>query len=135
MPLLFKKRISKTSSIYNLLQLSIDNDKPNTTNTSKKKAETATWFWNKSANKTDLNLKNEGSRDIDRKDLEKQSKIKQVVYFKAFQIELKLKKEEKKNLCDGYEKGSKRTQMRHNKSIWDLEIKVLKIYNIQTIWQ
>lgn len=41
------------------------------------------WFWNKSANETDLKLEEKNSRNIDGKYLEKeQSKIEQVINFK-----------------------------------------------------
>lgn len=76
-----------------------------------------TGFQNKSANETDSNWEDEGSKDIDREDLEKgQSKTKQTVSPKASQIELKQKKEGKQNFHGRYGKSLKKTQMRHNKS-------------------
>ena len=132
----FKKRRLETSSVHNSLQPSIDNDKPNTTDTNDEEAETATWFWNESANETDSDSEDEGSGDVDGEDLEGgQSKTEQAVSPKASQIELKWKKEGEQNLCGGYRKGSKRTQMRHNKSAQDLDTEASKTYNIQALWQ
>ena len=73
---------------------------------------------------------------MDGKDSEgEQSKTEQAVSHKASQVELKLKKEGEHNLRDGYRKGSKRTQMKHNKSARDLEKEASKTYNIQVLWQ
>lgn len=119
-----------------MLQPSVDNDKPNITDTSDEKAETTTWFWNESANETDSDSEDEVSGDVDEKDLERgQSKTELAVSPRAPQIELKGKKEVEQKLCGGYGKGSKRTQIRHNKSAWDLEIEASKIYKIQTLCQ
>ena len=94
--------------------------------------ETTTWFWNESA---DSDEEEEDVGDVDGKNLEGQSKTEQAISHKASQVELKWKKEGENNLRGGYGKGSKRTQMRHNKSARDLEKEALKTYNIQALWQ
>ena len=138
---LFKKRRLEASSVHNLLhQPSVHNDKPNTIDTSlagdtSDEEETATWFWNESANETDSDEEEEDVRDVDGKNLEGQSKTEQAISHKASQVELKWKKEGENNLRGGYGKGSKRTQMRQNKSARDLEKEALKTYNIQALWQ
>lgn len=51
---------------------------------------TTTWFWNESANETDLESEEEGSRDVDRKYLKgEQSKTEQAVSPKASRFVLK----------------------------------------------
>lgn len=50
------------------------------------------------------------------KNLERQFKPEQTISHKALQVELKWKKNGKNTFCNGYGKGSKKTQMRHNKS-------------------
>ena len=123
----FKKRRQEASSVHNLLQQppSVHNDKPNTIDTSpadtSDEEETTTWFWNESANETDSDEEEEDVGDVDGKNLEGQSKTEQAISHKASQVELKWKKEGENNLRGGYGKGSKRTQMRHNKSARDLE--------------
>ena len=136
----FKKRRQEASSVHNLLQQpSVHNDKPNTIDTSpadtSDEEEIATWFWNESADETDSDEEEEDVEDVDGKNLEGQSKTEQAISHKASQVELKWKKEGENNLCGGYGKGLKRTQMRHNKLAQDLEKEASKIYNIQAIWQ
>lgn len=137
---LFKKRRLEASSVHNLLQQpSVHNDKPNTIDTSpadtSDEEETATWFWNESANETDSDEEEEDVGEGDGKDLEEQSKTEQAVSHQASQAELKWKKDGENNLRGGYRKGSKSTQMRHNKSARDLEKEASKTYNIQALWQ
>ena len=91
---LFKKRKLEASSVYNLLQQpSIHNNKPNTIDTStadtSDEKETATWFWNKSANETNSDKEEKEVGGGDGKDLEEQSKTKQAVSHQASQAELK----------------------------------------------
>ena len=138
----FKKRRLEASSVHNLLQPSVHNDKPNTIDTSPADTsddeETPTWFWNESANETDSDSEEEEEDigDVDGKDSEgEQSKTEQAVSHKASQVELKWKKEGEYNLRGRYGKGSKGTQMRHNKSARDLEKEASKTYNIQVLWQ
>ena len=50
-------------------------------------------------------------------------------------MEIKWNKVGKRNLRGEYGKGSKSTQMRHNKSARDLEKEASKIYNIEALWQ
>ena len=119
---LFKKRKLEASSVHNLLQQpSVYNDKPNTIDTSpantSDEEETATWFWNESANETDSDKEEEDVGEGDGRDLEVQSKTKQAVSHQTLQAELKWKKDGEHNLCGGYRKGLKSTQMRHNKSV------------------
>lgn len=44
--------------------------------------------------------------------MDKKAKTEQAISHKASQIELKQKKKEENNLCSGYGKSSKSTQMR-----------------------
>lgn len=63
MRFLKKKRLESTS-----VQSQIDNNKLNTTDISNIEGKKV-WFWNKSANKTNLNIEKEGE-DVDLKDME-----------------------------------------------------------------
>lgn len=74
--------------------------------------------------------------DIDEGDWEEeQSRTEQAVSPKVSKVEIRWNKEGEQNLHGGYGKGSKRTQMRHNKSARDLEKEASKTYNIQALWQ
>lgn len=89
LPLLnFFKKKPKVNFVYNLLkQPSIYNNKSNTINISQantsNKKEILTWFWNKSINKIDSNKEKKDIRNVNRKDLKKQFKIKQIISYKA----------------------------------------------------
>lgn len=130
----FKRRRLRieTSSVHDSLQPSVDNDKPDITDT-RDKEETTTWLWNEGSNETDSKEEEEGSGDVVGKDLEgEQSKTEQAVSPKDSQIELKWKwkTEGEQNLRGGYGNGSKRTQMRHNKSARDLETEASKTQDL-----
>ena len=130
----FKKRRLEASSPLNSVQLDTDNDKLSTTDTSDEEVEPGTWFWNESANETDSDSEEEGSGDVDKDDSEdEQSKMKQAVSLSK--IELRWNKRGEENLRSGYGKGSRSTQMKHNKSARDLEKEASKTYNIRALWQ
>ena len=61
--------------------------------------------------------------------------MKQDVKLKASKVEIRWNKKGEQNLRGGYGKGSKRTQIRHNKSVQDLEKEAPKKYNIEVQWQ
>lgn len=60
-----KKTKLETNSRINLAQLSINDDKFSTADRIEEKADTGTWFWNESANKTNSDLEEEGGEDIE----------------------------------------------------------------------
>ena len=121
----FKKRRLEASSLPNSARLQIDNDKLSTGDTSDTDGESGIWFWNESANET----------NSDSEDEEEQSRTEQAVSPKPSKTEIRWNKEGEQSLRGGYGKGSKRTQMRHNKSARDLEKEASKIYDIQALWQ
>lgn len=123
----FKKRRLEASSLSNLAQLHVDNNKLSTTDTSNEEAESRTWLWNESANETDSDSEEESSSDVDEEELEEeQSRTKQAVSPKLCKIEVKWSKEGEQNLRGGYGKDSKSSQMRRNRSIRELEKEGLK---------
>lgn len=68
----FKKRRLKASSFFTSVQLDTDNNKLSTTDINNEKAESGTYFWNKSANKTNSDFEEEGYDDVDVDDLEEE---------------------------------------------------------------
>ena len=68
----FKKRRLEASSLLTSVQLDINNNKLSTTDTSNEEAESGTWFWNESINKTDSYSEEEGCSDVDEDDLEEE---------------------------------------------------------------
>lgn len=75
--------------------------------------ESKTWFWNKSTNTIDLDIKEEenGNHEKDLKGDE--FRIEEVVNSEIYKIEIKWSKKWQDKLCGKYKKESKRTQMRH----------------------
>ena len=65
-------------------------------------------------------------------DLE-EPRIKQAVSLDVSKTEIRWNKEGENRLCKGYGKGSKRTQMRHQKSAYELRKEASKTYNIQAL--
>ncbi len=131
---IFKKRRLEASS---LLNSDTDDDKLSTTDTSNNESESAeTWFWNESANETDLDSEEGGCEDVDEGDLEEeQPKMERAVSPKSSKVELKWNRKKEQTLCGGYGKGSRSTQMLHNKSARELRKEASKTYNIQALWQ
>ena len=130
----FKNRKLEASSLPKSAQPQIDDDKLSTDDTSDTEGESGIWFWNESANEIDSDSEEEG--ELDEKDWEEeQSSTQQDVSCISSKVEIKWNKEGEQNLRGGYGKGSKRTQMRHNKSVRDLEKEASKTYNIEALWQ
>lgn len=57
-------------------------------------------------NKTDSDKEKKDVKDIDRKNLEEQSKIEQAISHKPLYV--KVEKKKKNNFCDRYKKSSKK---------------------------
>ena len=121
----FKKKRLETSLPPNLAQLRIDDRKlstadttnmDNTDNTDNTDNESGTWFWNESANKTDSDTEEErnGNHENDLK--RDESKTKEAASSETHKVEIKWNREREEKLCRGYRKGSRRTQMRKQKS-------------------
>ncbi len=53
----------------------------------------------------------------------------------SIQVELKWNRKREQTLCGGHGKGSRSTQMLHNKSARELRKEASKTYNIQALWQ
>ena len=114
---IFKKRRLEASSLLN--QLNTDDDKLSTIDTSDNESDSArTWFWNESANESDSDSEEEGCNNVDEEDLEEEQP-----------------RMEQATLCGGYGKGSRSTQMLHNKSARELRKETSKTHNIQALWQ
>lgn len=66
----------------------------------------------------------------DNADLEndmKNSRIKQIINLEVCKTQIRQIKKREDNICGAYNKGSRRTQMPHQKSTCELQIKGLKI--------
>lgn len=66
----FKKRRLETNTRINSVQPSIDDDKLNIADESEEEANTGTWFWNESTNKTNSDSEEEDGEDIEEEDLD-----------------------------------------------------------------
>ena len=67
----FKKRRQDSSSLPNLVQPQLDDDKANTSDTSDTEGESETWFWHESANESDSDSEEEGYSDVEEPNLER----------------------------------------------------------------
>lgn len=137
----FKKKRLETSLTPNLVQFKIDDRKLSTTNTTitgnmdNTNNKFKTQFWNESANKTDLDIKEKRNGNYE-KNLEKdKSKIEKTASSKICKMKIKSNRGREEKLCRRYKKGSKKTQMRKQKSIQELEKEISKTYDIQVLWQ
>lgn len=127
------------SLLLNLAQLRKDDHKfsiantintDNTNNRDYTNNKFETWFWNKNTNEIDSNTEEERNSKHDH-DLEKdESKIEKAASSEIQKVEIKMKRKKEEKLCGGYRKGSRRTQIRKQKSVWELEKKAFKSYNI-----
>ena len=61
---MFKKEKQDFSSLCNLLDLLLDNNKVNISNIINTKGELKTWFWHESANKSDSDSEKEGYSNV-----------------------------------------------------------------------
>ena len=76
-----------------MVQLGIDDDKLSTAGGSEEEADTRTWFWNESANKTNSDSEEEGGEDMEEEDLDdEQSRTEQEVNPKVSIVEMKWNK-------------------------------------------
>ena len=135
---LFKKRRSESSLFPTLDHCKINDNKLSTTNTSNMEDDSQTWFWNESANKSNLDSEEEDNHRSDEDDEnleEKHSKTKEETSCEVLKQELKWNKKGERSLCRGYGSGSKSTKKRKKKTTWELEKKTLKSYNILVLWQ
>ena len=132
----FKKTRLEASSLLNSEQLNTDDDKLSTIDTSDNESDSAgTWFWNESANETDSDSEEEGDDDDDEDLEEEQPKMEQAISPKNSKIKLRWNRKGEQNLGGGYGKGSRSTQMLHNKSARELRKEASLTYNIQALWQ
>lgn len=112
----YKKRRSEANSLPNSAQLRVDDRKLSTADTTDTEGESGTWFWNESANETDSDTEDEENGNHE-KDLEgNESRTEEAVSSEVHKVEIKWSREGQDKLRGGYGKGSKRTQMRHQKS-------------------
>ena len=129
----FKKRRSEANSLPNSAQLRVDDRELSTADTTDTEGESETWFWNESANETDSDTEEEGNGNHE-KDLEgDESRTEEAVSSEVHKVEIKWSREGQDKLCGGYGKGSKRTQMRHQKSARELEKEASKTYDIRAL--
>ena len=132
----FKKRKIEACSIPDPAKLEI-NDELNTTDiidTSDTESQSGVWYWNKSANKSDLDSevgeeeeKEEDVEEPDREIKQPRKKISKMV------LEWNQKGEDK--LCGGYRKRSKSITTRKNESAWESEKQALESYSLGALWQ
>lgn len=70
------------------------------------------------------------------KDLEgNESRTKDAFSSKVHKVEIKWSRERQDKLHGRYGKRSKRTQIRYQKSAWELEKEAFKTYDIRALWQ
>lgn len=79
----------EANSIHNLAQLRVDDHKLSITNITYIKNKSKTWFWTKSANKTDLDIegKRNSNHEIDLKGDE--SSTEKVVSSEVYKVKIK----------------------------------------------
>lgn len=114
----YKKRRSEANSLPNSAQLWVDDRKlsTSTADTTDTEGESGTSLWNESANETDSDTEDEENGNHE-KDLEgNESRTEEAVSSEVHKVEIKWSREGQDKLRGGYGKGSKRTQMRHQKS-------------------
>lgn len=135
----FKKRRLETSLLPTSAQLRIDDrklstaDTTNTDDTDDTENESGTWFWNESANETDTEEEGNGNHENDLE--EDESKTEEAASSGIHKVEIKWNREGEEKLRGGYGKGSRRTQMRKQKSTRELEKEASKKYDIRALWQ
>lgn len=128
---------------FNSVQLRIDDcklstiDTTNTNNmdnTNNTDNESETWFWNESANETDSDTEEEEGNNNHENDLEEdESKIEEAASSEIHKFEIKWNREGEEKLCGVYRKKLRRTQMRKQKSAWELEKKAFQTYYSGTV--
>ena len=103
----FKKRRSEASPLPNLAQLRVDDHKLSTADTADTKGESGTWFWNESANKTDLDTEKEGNDDHKMNLKGNESRTKEAVSSEVHKVEIKWSREGQDKLRGDIERGQR----------------------------
>ncbi len=129
----FKKRKEESSSIQNLVQPQLDDDKVNTSDTSDTESESGTLFWHESANERDSDSEEEEYSDVEEPILEEdQPSHEGSTRLESQPKEVKWNKEKKDKLRGVYGKGvcdSNKT----TKSTRELELEASKIYKFRAL--
>ena len=136
--LTFKKKRLEASQLPKPVQPQPDNNIINTSNT---KGKSGTWYWNKSANKSCFNTKEEGYSNVKEEDETKtrESKTKTEESKKQNKAtpdgSLRWNRDGESSFCERYRKGSKSSSQRLQKLAQDFKKKASQTYNIQALWQ
>lgn len=106
----FKKRRQDSSSLPNLVQPHLDDDKANTSVTNDTEGESETWLWHESANESDSDSEEEGYSDVEEPNLESgQPSHEGSTKLESRPKEIRWSKEGETKLRGGYGKGSRAT--------------------------
>lgn len=104
------KRRQDSSSLPNLVQPQLDDDKANTSVTSDTEGESETWLWHESANESDSDSEEEGYSDVEEPNLERgQPSHEGSSKLESRPKEIRWSKEGETKLQGGYVKGSRAT--------------------------
>lgn len=79
----------EANSLLNLAQLRVDNCKLNTTNKTNTKGKFEAWFWNKSANETDLNTEKKGNNNHKKNFEDNKFRTEKPVSSEVYKIKIK----------------------------------------------
>lgn len=99
----------KANSLPNLAQLRVDDCGLSTANTTNMEKKSEIWFWNESANKTNLDIEEEKNGNHKNNLEGDEIRIEEVVSSEVYKVEIKWSKEGQNKLCVKYRKKSKRT--------------------------
>ena len=106
----FKKRRFEANLLPNSAQFRIDKDKLSTANTTDTEGESVTWFWSKSAYKTNSDTEEEGNSNLDEMNSEGvESRTERAISTEVQKVEIKWIKEGQDKLCGGYRKNPNET--------------------------
>ena len=126
-----KRRKFEASLVVNS-QPEIEDDKLSTADTSDTEVESGTWFWNDSANESDLDTEEGEDGDENESNLEMEES--RAVSPKV-RKEIKWNKEGENKLCGVYGIGSRATSKRRRKSARELDEQAKQTYDIRALWK
>ena len=124
------KRRKFEASLFVNSQPEIEDDKLNAADTSDTEVESGTWFWNDSANESDLDT--EEGEDGDENESELEVKESRAVSPKV-RKEIKWNNEGKNKLCGVYGIGSRATSKKQQKFAFELDKQAKQTYDIRAL--
>lgn len=129
----FKKRRQDSSSVPNLVQPNLEDNKANTSDTSDTsdtEGESGTWFWHESADESESDSdEEEPNSEGGQPSYEGSAKLE------SQRKEIRWNREGETRLRGGYGKGSRATPTRQKKSAQALTLEASKTYKLGALWQ